>query len=106
LTVIRIAVLSVLTLGALAGPALAFGVQSVAAPRNDAHFSDLRGLARLMPDSTSETFRFGPSDQAAAKDSKVVYELKGGKPADRIDVADPRDNPFMPQPERSQKPAH
>ncbi len=103
---IRTAVLSVLALGALASPALAFGVQSVAAPHNESHFNDLRGLARLMPDSTSEAFRFGPSDQAAPKDSKVVYELKGGKPADRIDVTDPRDNPFMPQPERSAEAAH
>ena len=99
---IRTAVLSALALGAFAAPALALEVQSVPAPHGEgSHFSDTRGIARMMTAVTSEAFRFGPSEQAVSKGPKVVYELKGGKPADRIDVTDARDNPFMPQPERA-----
>jgi hypothetical protein len=54
----------------------------------------------MMPAVASEPFRFGPSDQAQAKGSTVVYDLSAGKSADHVDVTDPRDNPFMPQPER------
>jgi len=105
--VIRTAVLSIIALGALAfeglaAPALALEVHSVPAPKAEAaHFSDFGIATRMMPAVASEAFRFGPSDQAQAKGATVVYELKSGKPAEQIDVTDPRDNPFMPQPERS-----
>lgn len=105
---IRTVVLSALALSAaLAAPALAFEVRQAPAPRAGAAlFGDTRMLVGMMPATTSEAFRFGPSDQAVPKSSTVVYELKAGKPADHVDVTDPRDNPFMPQPERSPRPAH
>ncbi|MGZ3275044.1 MAG: hypothetical protein ACXU82_09965 [Caulobacteraceae bacterium] len=105
---IRTAVLAVLTLGALAAPALAFEVKQAPAPRaGGSAFGDTRGIARMMPAATSEAFRFGPADQAAAsKGPKVIYLLPAGKPSDQVDVTNPRDNPFMPQPERSDRSAH
>lgn len=109
---IRTAVLTALALGALATPALAFETQSAPAPRtNDAPgFTNLGKVFGMAPSGTTEPFRFGPSDQAQTKGSTVVYDLSSGKSADRIDVTDPRDNPFMPQPERrsdrSAQPAH
>ena len=103
---IRIAVLSVIALGALAAPALAFETQSVPAPRSEASgFTNQGKLLGMMPAVASEAFRFGPSDQAKPKGPTVIYELKAGKPAEQIDVTDPRDNPFMPQPERAVRPA-
>jgi hypothetical protein len=106
--VIRTAVLTVLALGALAAPAFAFEVQSAPAPHVDAGFNDLRILQRMMPGTTTAAFHFGPAeppalvpDQPESKKPTVIYELKGGKASDRIDVTDPRDNPFMPQFERS-----
>jgi len=101
--VIRTAVFAAFALGALAAaPALAFETQSVAAPSSEApHFVNGGKILGMMPAVASEAFRFGPSDQAQAKGSTVVYDLSAGKPADHVDVTDARDNPFMPQPERS-----
>jgi hypothetical protein len=110
--VIRTAVLTVLALtglalGAMAAPALAFEVKQAPAPRAEGpHFLNGGKILGMMPATASEPFRFGPSEQARAKAPMVVYDLKGGKPADRLDVTDPRDNPFMPQPERSSVSAH
>ena len=105
---IRTAVFAALALGALAAPAFAFETQSAPAPHVDAAFSDLSILGNMMPGTTAAAFHFGPSepqamvpDRQESKKPTVVYELKAGKSADRIDVADPRDNPFMPQSERS-----
>lgn len=104
---IRTAILAMLTLSATAAPALAFEVQQAPAPRQTAsHFGDFGRIARMMPATASEAFRFGPSEQAASKGPTVVYELKGGKAGDRVDVASPRDNPFMSQPEPSSRSAH
>ena len=101
---IRTAVVAVLTLGALATPALAFEIQSAPAPRTDApHIVNGGKILGMMPAVASEAFRFGSSDQAQTKGSTVVYDLSSGKPSDRIDVTDPRDNPFMMQPERSSR---
>jgi hypothetical protein len=55
-------------------------------------------VMRLAPVGASEPFRVGGAQQDR---STVVYELPKGKPADRIDVTNPRDNPFMLQPERT-----
>jgi hypothetical protein len=102
--VIRTAVLAALALGALAAPALAFETHSAAAPSSEGpHFLNGGKIVSMMPAVAGETFRFGPSDQAQAKGSTVVYDLSSGKPADHVDVTDPRDNPFMLQPERSSK---
>jgi hypothetical protein len=103
--VIRTAALTVLALGALATPALALEVHQAPAPKTDApHFSDTRMFAAMMPGSTNETAHFG---QPIQDKPTVIYELHpDGKTADRIDVTDPRDNPFMAQPERSPKPSH
>jgi hypothetical protein len=102
--VIRTAVLSVIALGALAAPACAFETQSAPAPKVDAAFTDMRIFQGMTPGTTSAAFHFGPAEpqamvpgQPESKKPTVVYELKGGKPSDRIDVTDPRDNPFMPQ---------
>jgi hypothetical protein len=101
--VIRTAIIAAFVLGA-ASPALAFETHSVPAPGADApHFVNGAKILGMMPAVVSEPFRFGPSDQAQTKGATVIYELKGGKPADTIDVTDPRDNPFMFQPERSAK---
>jgi hypothetical protein len=105
--VIRTAVLAAFAVSALATSAFAFGTQSVPAPRVGADFTDASMLRGMMPATASEPFHFGPAEpQALAPDlpqsnkATVIYELKGGKPADHIDVTDPRDNPFLPQPER------
>lgn len=103
---IRRIVLAALGLGVLATPALAFEVRQAPAPHAGAAVGDLGMLSRMMPAATSEAFRFGPAEQKASERPKVIYELKTGKPADRVDVTDPRDNPFMPQPERSSPSAH
>lgn len=101
---IRTAALAVLALGAMAAPALAFEGHSAPAPHADAAFTDTRIFQGMTPETTSEAFHFGPAeprglvpDQQPSKKPTMVYELKAGKTADRIDVTDPRDNPFMPQ---------
>ncbi len=101
---IRTAVFAALALSALAAPAFAFETQSVPAPHVDAAFTNLGILGGMMPGTTNTAFHFGPAEPQALvpdhQDSKkptVVYELNGGKSEKRIDVADPRDNPFMPQ---------
>jgi hypothetical protein len=107
--VIRTAVFTVLACGALslsalAAPAFAFETQSAPAPKAGGAFTDLRMLQGMMPGTTSAAFHFGPAEApAVAPDLQqtpkptVIYELKGGKPSDRIDVTDPRDNPFLQQ---------
>jgi hypothetical protein len=115
--VIRTAVFTVLALSALAAPAFAFEAQSAPAPKVGGAFSDLRMFQGMMPGTTSAAFHFGPAepqaltpDQPQSHQPTVVYELKGGKPSDQIDVTDSRDNPFMPQfqasPSRSSQIAH
>ncbi len=104
---IRTAVLAALALGALASPAFAFEVRSTPAPHATApHFIDTGAPARMLPATASESFHFGAPDQRGTKGQTVIYELSGGKPADRIDVTSARDNPFMAQPERSRDAAH
>lgn len=110
---VRTAVLAVVALGAMAAPALAFEVRSMPAPHVGAAFSDTRMFEGMMPATATETFHFGPAEPQplapqlqASKKPTVIYELKGGRPADHIDVTNPRDNPFMPQPERSTESAH
>jgi hypothetical protein len=115
---IRTAALTVLALGAMAAPAFAFETQSAPAPKGGGSaFADSRIFGGMAPTTTSTPFHFGPAeapamvpDQPEAKKPMVVYELKGGKPADRIDVTDPRDNPFMsplpPLSSRSSEIAH
>ena len=106
---IRTAVLAAFALGAVAAPALAFESHSAPAPKVDAAFTDTRVFAGMLPGTTSEPFHFGAAEakplteaQAAApKKPTVIYELGAGKPAAQIDVTDPRDNPFLPQSERS-----
>jgi hypothetical protein len=101
--VIRTAVLTALALSALAAPAFAFETQSVPAPKADAQFTDMRIFQGMMPGTTSAAFHFGPAEAPAmvpdmpqSKKPTVTYELTGGKASDKIDVTDPRDNPFMP----------
>lgn len=92
-----------------ASPALAFEHTSIPAPSDEdniAPFVNVSSVMHLAPAGTSEPFRFGDSgavatpDAATGKGAMVVYELPKGKPAAYIDVNDPRDNPFMAQPER------
>jgi hypothetical protein len=100
--VIRTAVLAALAIGALATPALAFETHLAPAPSSvTPHFVNGAKILGMMPAIASEPFRFGPSDQAQAKGSTVVYDISSGKASDRIDVTDPRDNPFLPQLERT-----
>ena len=100
---IRTAVFAALALAA-ASPALAFEHTSVPAPKGDsgAGFVHMDSVMRLAPAGASEPFRFGAAQQDKPT---VVYELPKGKPADRIDVTNPRDNPFMLQPEHKPAPA-
>ena len=102
---IRTAALAILALGVLATPALALEVHMAPAPKTDApHFSDMRMLEAMMPGSTNETAHFG---QPVQDKPTVIYELHpDGKHADQVDVTDPRDNPFMAQPERSPNVGH
>jgi hypothetical protein len=104
--VIRTAVLATL-LASTALSALAFERTSIPAsqasgPGSRIHFTDFAGVARLAPEGATEPFRFGGAQQDKAT---VVYELPKGKPAGRIDVTSPRDNPFMAQPEAAPAPA-
>jgi hypothetical protein len=100
--VIRTIALTALAVGALATPALAFETQMAAAPSsNTPHFVNGAKILSMMPAVASEPFRFGPSDQAQTKGATVVYDISSGKASDRVDVTDPRDNPFLPQVERS-----
>jgi hypothetical protein len=102
--VIRTAVFAALVLAA-ASPALAFEHTTVAAPKGDngASFIHLDPVMRLAPAGASEPFRFGGEPQ---KNQTVVYDVSKGKPAARLDVTNPRDNPFMLQPEHAPAPAH
>ncbi len=110
---IRTAVFAALALGALAAPAFAFETQSVPVPKMGGAFSD-RGIFRgMMPGTTGKAFHFGPAEPQplvpqlqASKKPTVIYEIKDGRTADRVDVTDPRQNPFMPQPERSAEAVH
>lgn len=100
---IRIAALAAFALAA-ASPALAFERASIPAPKADSpRFLNFGGVARLLPDGASEPFRFG-EEQKSKADTKIV-EVGKGKPGGRIDVNDPRQNPFMAGPERKTAPA-
>lgn len=105
---IRTAALAVFALGALAAPALALEHTSMPAPQSSGdhllNFTDQRMFAAMMPGSTNETAHYG---QPVQDKPTVIYELHpDGKTADRVDVTDPRDNPFMAQPERSPNAGH
>ena len=109
---IRTAVLAAIALGGLsfstwAAPALAFESHSAPAPTVSAAFTDTRIFAGMLPQTASEPFHFGAAeprpltpDLPVASKPTVIYELGAGKPAAQIDVTDPRDNPFLPQPAR------
>jgi hypothetical protein len=103
--VIRTAVFTAVLLAA--SPALAFGTFSAPAPKdvgNIAPFVHLSAVEHLAPAGVSEIPEFGRS--RPAKDAMVVYDLTKGKPASHVDLTSPRDNPFMPQPERAPAPQH
>ena len=101
---IRTALFAAVILAA-ASPALAFEHTSVPAPKADggAHFLNFGGVARLLPDSAAEPFRFG--DEQKPKGETFIVEVGKGKAAGRMDVNDPRQNPFMAGPERKAAPA-
>ena len=61
-------------------------------------------FTNMMSASTAEEYRMRDSNAPAPKDT-VIYDLSKGKPADRVDVNNSKDNPFMAQPERVSKPA-
>jgi hypothetical protein len=108
LAVIRTVAFAALVFAAAASPALAFEHTTIPSPPMDnvAPFVNVSSVMHLAPTGTSEPFRFGSagaevaSDTTGSKGPMVVYELPKGKPAAYIDVNDPRDNPFMAQPER------
>ncbi len=85
---------AVLAVAAAASPALAFSTQQGPAPHDSsrAHFG-MGAVEHLAPSGvSSKTLR----DPAKPTDAKmVVYELPAGKPGERIDVNDPKDNPFL-----------
>ena len=105
---IRTIAFAALAAAALASPALAFEHTTIPSPPNEniAPFVNVPSVMHLAPTGASEPFRFGSagsaaqSDATGAKGPMVIYELPKGKPAAYIDVNDPRDNPFMAQPER------
>jgi hypothetical protein len=104
--VIRIAAVAALALAA-ASPALAFEQVSAPAPKGDnarlAGFTNIGQVMRLAPAGASDNSRF--FSEVRPRGPMVVYELpKDVKPASNIDVNDPRDNPFMAQPERKSAP--
>ncbi len=104
---IRIAALAALMLAA-ASPALAFEQSTAAAPKADggrlASFTHIGQVMHLAPAGATDNSRFFSDVQP--RGPMVVYELpKNVKPASHIDVNDPRDNPFMAQPERKSAPA-
>lgn len=94
---IRTALIAAVVLAA-ASPALALERTSVPAPKSDSpHFLNFGGVARLLPDGASEPFRFG--DEQKPKSDTVIYDVSKGRTAASVDVTDPRQNPFMAQPE-------
>ena len=93
---IRAAVLTI-AFGALAAwPALAYTSQQKVAPRVEARFTDTSVFLHIVPGASNSAFW---RDNPKAQSGTVVYDLSKGKAADRLNVTDPHDNPFMPQPE-------
>ena len=78
---------------AAASPALAYSTQQIQAPHNSRHeFGGMSGIAHMMPGSASTPMH----EPAKPTDAKtVIYELPAGKAAARIDVTDPKNNPFL-----------
>jgi hypothetical protein len=101
--VIRTALVCAIALAA-ASPALALEHTSVPAPKGDSpRFLNFSGVAHLLPDGAAEPFRFG--DEQKPKGDTVIVEVAKGKSGARVDVNDPRQNPFMAGPERKAAPA-
>jgi len=108
--VIRTTALAAVALGAMAMPALALETHLAPAPHASAAFTNMRIFTGMLPETTSEPFHFGAAeprpltpDQPAISKPTVIYDVGAGKPASRIDITDPRDNPFMPQFERANR---
>ena len=101
---IRTALVAAVILAA-ASPALALEHTSIPAPKADsgAHFLNFGGVARLLPDSAAEPFRFG--EEQKPKGETFIVEVSKGKPGGGMDVNDPRQNPFMAQPGDKAAPA-
>lgn len=77
-----------------ASPALAYSTQQAPAPHDSSrlHFG-IAAVERLAPSGVSST---ALRDAAKPTDAKtVIYPLPAGKPAARLDVNDPKNNPFM-----------
>jgi hypothetical protein len=92
--VIRTALFAAVILAA-ASPALAFERASVPAPKQTAgaHFLNFGGVAKLLPDSAAEPFRFG--EEQRPKGETFIVEVGKGKATGRLDVNDARQNAFM-----------
>ena len=85
----------VLTLAsAAASPALAYSTQSMPAPHDSVrHEFGVAATMRLAPASVSSNDIREAAKPTAAK--TIVYQIPAGKPADRLDISDPKNNPFM-----------
>ncbi len=94
---IRLA-LAALTLAAAASPALAYSTQQIQAPHNaNQHDFGLGVVERMAPSGVSSSTLRDPAKPGDA--TTVIYELPANpKPAGRIDINDPKDNPFIARP--------
>jgi hypothetical protein len=79
---------------AAASPALAYSTQSIPAPHNSVrHDFGVAAAMRLAPSGVSSNALREPAQPTGAK--TVIYQIPAGKPADRLDINDPKNNPFM-----------
>ena len=81
-------------LGVLAAsPALAYSLQQAPAPHASAHFMNTAMFASMMSsDVSAPPIRDAPPEGQA---KKVQVKIAKGPPADRVNVSDPNQNPFM-----------
>ncbi len=91
---IRAAILTI-AFGTLAvSPAFAYSVQQKTAPQVEAHFTDTSVFMHIVPGASNGEF---VRDNPKAQSGTTIYEIPKGNAADRVNVADPHENPFMPQ---------
>jgi hypothetical protein len=54
----------------------------------------MSAITHMLPSGVSSNALRDPAKPADAK-TTVIYALPAGKPASRIDINDPKNNPFM-----------
>jgi len=79
-----------------ASPALAYSEEQVPAPHASAHFTNTAMFANMMSsDVSAPPIRDAPPE---GQSKKILVKLPKGAPADRVNVSDANQNPFMAAP--------